>query len=228
LAIETTATDATSLPLDRLAMSVLSDLAGQWNERSYVLHLQQQEGFQTATLRAVEEALGWLRARGLTGPDFHRQSSPDSFFITRSGNRVLEEGLEWLKATERLQEGLHRIIEQKARPQFLLGEYELAVFASMKAIEVRVRKLGGFSNEDIGVALMNSAFGPKGPLVDAASSKGEQEGMRALFTGAYAVLRNPSGHREVNYDDVAEAAEAVQTASLLMRILDRVEKRLKG
>jgi hypothetical protein len=63
-------------------------------------------------------------------------------------------------------------------------------------------------------------------LTDSAAVKGEQEGTRALFAGAYAVLRNPSGHREVNYDDVAEAAEMVQTASLLMRILDRVETRL--
>jgi hypothetical protein len=39
------------------------------------------------------------------------------------------------------------------------------------------------------------------------------------------VLRNPSGHREVDYDDVGEAAEAVTTASLLMRILDRIERR---
>jgi hypothetical protein len=30
----------------------------------------------------------------------------------------------------------------------------------------------------------------------------------------------------VDYDDVTEASEAVATASLLMRILDRVEQRL--
>ncbi len=41
--------------------------------------------------------------------------------------------------------------------------------------------------------------------------------MWALFAGSYAVLRNP--------DDVSEAADAVQTASLLMRILDRIERR---
>jgi len=41
-------------------------------------------------------------------------------------------------------------------------------------------------------------------------------------------LRNPAGNREVNYDDVAEAAEAVQVGSLLMRILDRVEQRLSS
>lgn len=38
-----------------------------------------------------------------------------------------------------------------------------------------------------------------------------------LFRGAYAVLRNPSGHREVSFDDLTEAA---MTASLLMRTFD--------
>jgi len=40
------------------------------------------------------------------------------------------------------------------------------------------------------------------------------------------VLRNPAGHREIDYADISEAAEAVQAASLLIRILDRVEDRL--
>jgi uncharacterized protein (TIGR02391 family) len=91
---------------------------------------------------------------------------------------------------------------------------------------VPVRALAGFGNDLFGVDLFNKAFGPAGPLTDPAAQKGEQEGTRALFAGAYAVFRNPAGHREVNYDDVTEAAEAVQTASALMRILDRVDKRL--
>jgi hypothetical protein len=78
---------------------------------------------------------------------------------------------------------------------------------------------------------MNAAFknkppAPLGPLTDPHAVAGERDGMRALFAGAYAVLRNPAGHREVDYDDLAEAMEAVVTASLLMRILDRIERRL--
>jgi Protein of unknown function (Hypoth_ymh) len=49
-----------------------------------------------------------------------------------------------------------------------------------------------------------------------------------LFAGAYAVFRNPAGHRDVDYDDVTEGAEAVDLASLLMRILDRVQQRLSA
>ena len=75
---------------------------------------------------------------------------------------------------------------------------------------------------------MTQAFKSGGPLTDPALVKGEQVGTMNLFQGAYAILRNPAGHREVNYDDVTEAAEALATASLLMRILDRVEHRLEA
>jgi uncharacterized protein (TIGR02391 family) len=96
----------------------------------------------------------------------------------------------------------------------------------MKAVEIRVRTLAGFGDDAIGVPLMNAAFGPSGPLTDTAIPKGEQDATRALFAGSYGTLRNPAGHRNVNYDEVAEAADAVHTASLLMRVLDRVEVRL--
>jgi uncharacterized protein (TIGR02391 family) len=121
---------------------------------------------------------------------------------------------------------LHPLIEAQARPQFMIRKYGQAVFASLRAVEIRVRALGGYRDEAVGTALMSQAFGPNGPLTDPAAPKGEQEGTRALFAGAFGALRNPAGHRQVGYDDLSEAAEAVQTASLLMRILDRVDARL--
>ncbi len=123
--------------------------------------------------------------------------------------------------------GLHPLIEEQVRTPFLGGKYDLGVFAALKAVEVRVRRLGGFGNDLVGVELMNRAFGPGGPLADQSLPRSEQEGMRSLFAGAYAVLRNPAGHREVDYGDVLEAADGAHTASLLMRVLDRVEKRLE-
>jgi len=106
---------------------------------------------------------------------------------------------------------LHPIIEAEARPQFLISKPEQGVFMSMKAIEIRVRKLAGLGDEVIGVDLMNKAFGPAGPLTDTSAGQGEQDGTRAMFAGAYAVLRNPAGHRQVDYADLSEAAEAIQT-----------------
>lgn len=40
------------------------------------------------------------------------------------------------------------------------------------------------------------------------------------------MFRNPAGHRDVTYDDEAEAVEAVALASALMCHLDRAQARL--
>jgi uncharacterized protein (TIGR02391 family) len=223
--IDLPATTVAALPVDQLGLAILTNLVetGEWNEYNYMLAAQNV--YRQEALEAVAEAMTWLRARALIART-PGQSSDAAIFVTRTGKRVLADGPQAFYANERLQGGVHPLIEARARPQFLIGEYEQGVFASIKAVEVRVRRVAGFGDEVIGVDLMNKAFGPGGPLTDPAAVKGEKEGTRAMFAGAYGVLRNPAGHREVDYDDVTEAAEAVHTASLLMRMLDRVERRL--
>ncbi|RLK09638.1 uncharacterized protein (TIGR02391 family) [Micromonospora sp. M71_S20] len=61
---------------------------------------------------------------------------------------------------------LHPRIAATVRTQFLLGEYELAAFATLREVEIRVRELAGASDSDIGVKLMRQAFGNQGPLAD--------------------------------------------------------------
>jgi uncharacterized protein (TIGR02391 family) len=121
---------------------------------------------------------------------------------------------------------LHPLVEAEARPQFMIRKLDQAVFASLKAVEIRVRDLSGSPLDMIGTDLMNRAFGPTGSLTDPSAPRVEQEGTRALFAGGFGAPRNPAGHRQVDYGDVSEAAEAVQLTSLLMRVLDRVEARL--
>lgn len=215
----------TALPVDQLGLAILADFeaSNEWNEQNYVILASQTYG--EPARRAIAEAFAWLRARALVART-PGQTADAAIFVTRIGRQMIADGPQAFHANESLQGGVHPLIEAKARPQFLIGNHEEGVFSSMKAVEVRVRKLGSFGNEVVGVDLMNKAFGPGGPLTDPDAVKGEQEGTRSLFAGAYGVLRNPAGHREVDYSDVAEAADAVHTASLLMRMLDRVEDRL--
>ena len=177
----------------------------------------------------------WLDDQLLSGPDAElrarlieqlarqgwRVRESDSVLVISEPVRSIPVSAPFLRASR-----LHPLIEAEARDQFLIGKPEQGVFVSMRAVEIRVRKLAGLGDEVFGTDLMNRAFGPAGALTDPAAVRGEQEGTRALFSGAYAVLRNPAGHRQVDYGDLSEAAEAVQAASLLMRILDRVEDRL--
>ncbi len=213
-----------ALPVDERGLLVLQDLVdtNEWNEHNYVLMYQGRPPD-----RAIAEAMAWLRGRAFIART-PGQSTSDAIFVTARGHEALRQGLVTIRAVEHLEQGLHPQIEQRVRRQFLLGEYEQAVFVAMKAVEVRVRTLAGLGHDIIGVTLMTQAFRPDGPLTDPDAVAGEQVGTMNLFQGAYAVLRNPAGHRDVDYDDVTEAAEAVATASLLMRILDRVEHRLTG
>ncbi|XVV02507.1 TIGR02391 family protein [Actinosynnema sp. CA-248983] len=227
--------DALALPVDELAMTVLADWAhlglNMQNEGNYLrsyYHDQHGTGYgnNAAAQRVIAEATGWLRAHGMIARDLNK-GSDSAIFVTRWGHEALTKKISEIRAINRLQANLHPLIEQKARRQFLLGEYETAIFVSMKAVEVRVRKLAGFGDDMVGRDMIQRALNKNGPLADTSAPSGEVDSTMMLFSGAYGVLRNPSGHREVSFDDVTEAAEAVQTASLLMRMLDRIESRLK-
>jgi uncharacterized protein (TIGR02391 family) len=230
--IKITPEEATELPVDELAMIVLADLLAshETNEYNYGnRHRQDLDGGYSGNAEArmaISEATGWLRMHGMIARRIE-DSNPDSIFVTRRGHEALAKSLAEIRAVDRVQENLHPLLQQRVRRQFLLGEYEQAIFVAMKAVEIRVRELGGFGDDVIGVDLMTQAFKPSGPLADSSAPKGEIEGTMMLFRGAYAILRNPSGHREVSFDDVTEASEAVMTASLLMRMLDKIEHRVR-
>jgi uncharacterized protein (TIGR02391 family) len=234
--ISTDPTTALDLPVDELALIVLKDIFDGREDSEYNYIAQYADRMESPYrqgvgsqyhlgIYAITEAIAWLRSMHMLS---HRpmDNRNDTMVVTKTGREALEIGAEAVKAIHRLQDNLHPLILRKSRRQFLLSEYENAIFVSMKAVEVRVRKLSKLGDEVIGVDLITKAFKPGGALADSTAPAGEVQGTMMLFAGAYAVLRNPSGHRDVEFDDVTEASEAVITASLLMRILDKVEKRL--
>jgi uncharacterized protein (TIGR02391 family) len=224
------AQEALELPLDELAMRVLQHFAagGQvnrhnltnanaWPDRGSGEELKKM-------MKALAEAYDWLAVHGLVARDAAGANS-EWGFVTRLGHQTLSEhrGLAALRAGRRLEVDLHPSIEQTARRQFLLGEYELAVFAAMRQVEIRIRELSGASESDIGVALATAAFRPGGALHDPAMDPGEAEAIMALFRGAIGTFKNPTSHRPVDYDDPTLASEVVLLADLLLRMLDRIQ-----
>jgi uncharacterized protein (TIGR02391 family) len=216
-----------ALPLDRLAIVVLGQLTGQWSVLNF-LNAQQQGGRNPSAVRCIAEAVNWLVAKGLVARDRPDQiaGSANTIFVTRLGQSALREGLRQIDASERLAVGLHEWIA-KVRSQFLLGEYELAALAAMREVEIRVRELSGADPSLIGVRLMREAFKPDGgPLSDGSLDGGERVAIMELFAGAIGTFKNPPSHRQIDYDDPTEASEVVLLADLLMRLLDRSERRL--
>lgn len=226
--------DATlAMPINTLAMEILRDFKtqGGWNRDNWIKESQQSGTAKSdAVARALAEGWAWLESRGLVAWN-PNQSSPNARFITRLGEEALSEGVSRMDASTRLGMQLHPRIAEAVERQFLLGEYEMAVFAAMRDVEIRVRELTGSPDGLLGVKLMQKAFSsndPAGTLTDAEADPGEQVATMQLFTGAMGTFKNPTSHRPVDYDDSTEAAEIVLFADLLHRMLDRIERRLQG
>jgi uncharacterized protein (TIGR02391 family) len=187
-------------------------------------HGRKVDGNVDLYLRGVSEAWAWLVSQGLLArrPD---QSSSDAYFVTQRGRALAaqDDPRRQLRLERRLSVDLHPRLEKRIRSQFLLGEVELAAFAAMREVEIRVRELAGLSDSVIGVKLMRTAFGPGGPLRQPDQDPGEQDAVMNLFVGAIGTYKNPSSHRQVDYSDPSVAAEVVILADLLLRTLDELE-----
>ena len=220
--------DTVELPIDALALLVLQDYVdgNGWNWQNWMLESKQRGTAHDPDISlALSEAWSWLMTHGLVVRN-PSQSSSDAYQVSRLGRETLKYGVARLAAAERLGVALHPRLAQRIQQQFLLGEFELAVFAAMKEVEVRVRELAKASQSLLGTKLMQQAFSAeKGVLTDSKADPGEQVAMMELFKGAIGVFKNPTSHRPVDYDDPTLASEVILFADLLLRLLDRVEDR---
>lgn len=220
-----------ALPLEDLAYRVLADAqdSNAWNSHNWLNEHAQFAGYASnpAALRALAEAWGWMRSRGLVERD-PGQSSETAIFVTRRGHEVLDKGLAWLRTTERLDVDLVPDLEVDARPHFMRGDLDMAVFAAMRRVEIRLREAAGESDSLVGTKLAQQAFRAGGPLHDEGMDAGEAVALMDLFKGALGLFKNPSSHRDVDYGDANEAAEVVLLADLLLRMLARHTEALRS
>lgn len=206
-----------AMSVEDAALAVLKDAHAndEWNSYNWMNLANRGYGSQEA--RKLSQAWNWLYTKGAVSRDYSQPAS-DAMFVTDLGLSLIEYGAGTLVAEERLSMELHPLIDTKARRQFVLGEYGLAVLAAFKQVEIRVRELIDGDASLVGVDLMNKAFGDGGRLYAVSRDGGELNGRRELFKGAIAVFKNPESHREVAWDNPVEAAEAVLFADLLMRM----------
>ncbi|GAA1380717.1 TIGR02391 family protein [Luteococcus sanguinis] len=229
--------DIRNLPLPDLALKLLAiQPREQANFNNLVRGFEHQHGSlgqsqpadMTQMLARLSDAWAWLESHALIGPSSLNPGGKSWQRRTALGEEVVADAAALTKvwASERLAGDLHPALKS-ARANFALGDYETACFAAMKAVEVEVRRVAGQPNELLGVPLMRKAFSPKGGvLADGAAEGGEQQATADLFAGAIGAYKNPASHRTVQFEDPTEAAEVIQLADLLLRIVDRAERRL--
>jgi uncharacterized protein (TIGR02391 family) len=172
---------------------------------------------------AVTEAWNWLEVQGLLLPAAGiNGSSGFRVFSRRAEKMISPDDVKDFASSRRIEKHkLHPKIAQTVWSAYMRGEYEVAVFQAMKAVEVYVRDAGGFSADDLGVDLMRKAFHEeKGPLTDKSVAKSERQATSSLFAGAIGSYKNPHSHRDVNLNNPDEAMEIVSLANHLLRIVD--------
>lgn len=203
------------LPTEAIGLLMLRQMARSPEQvNTYNLMNSAEGGYSGESDRAfligrVSDALAWIESRGLIGPT---GSSGNWRRLTTQGRQLAADGdaLVTLLAADRLSGDLDSALESKVRLAFGSGDYETAAFTAMKEVEVAVRNGGGFDNSLVGVALMRQAFSrDDGPLSDTAAEPGERVAVVELFAGAIGAFKNPSSHRNVDFEDPMEAAEII-------------------
>jgi uncharacterized protein (TIGR02391 family) len=187
----------------------------------------QQHAYPTNRRDAIElalaEAWAWLEGQGLIVAAPGLNGANGWKILSRRAKRFENENefIQYTVARMFPKEALHPRIADKVWMAFMRGEFDVAVFQAMKAVEVAVREAAEFGDEVIGVSLMRQAFLPEGGrLTDPDADRGEQVARMELFSGAIGSYKNPHSHRDVDLNDPVEVIEIVLLANHLLRIVD--------
>jgi uncharacterized protein (TIGR02391 family) len=179
---------------------------------------------------ALTEAWAWLEGQALLVRDPGWVGLHEIRMLSRKARRLAEEPdpRRVFSARRIPKDSLDPRIREDVWALYHRGEYELAIIAAMKAVEVRVREVGGFTNADHGKDMIARAFNSKsGTLRDETAEPAERDALFALMTGAFGLYRNPYVHRNMGQDDPDEAAEIIMLANHLLRIIDVREAALR-
>jgi len=203
--------------------------AGAIVSAPFALGEKYPENYRRAVYLALAEAISWLESQGLIVQD---PEQPATWYrITRRGQKYTDRIAidAYRKGKVLPSDLLQTVLSEKVRPQFLRGDYDVAVFQAFKIVEVSVREAANkkgadFADNVVGVDLMRQAFHvERGNLTDKKLVPAEREAMSALFAGAIGHAKNPSGHRNVELD-AQNAARLIIFASHLLDILTQRER----
>jgi len=172
---------------------------------------------------ALREAWAWLEGAALLVRDPAWVGPHEIRRLSRRAGKLAEQPdpLRAFSARRIPKDSLHPKIREDVWALYHRGEYELAIIAAMKAVEVRVRAAADFTNADHGKDMIARAFNPKsGTLRDNSAEPAERDALLALMTGAFGLYRNSYAHRNMEQEDPDEAAEIIMLANHLLRIVD--------
>lgn len=175
-------------------------------------------------LRAVYE----LERDGYIMQDPTQNHSSEFKILTAKGRAVVEKSLDEMKlpAVDIDQLISRDDLRERVHDDFLVSDFETAVFKAFRLLEEAVRTKAGLPAETLGADLMTKAFRPGAILAHpSALTTAEAEGLHHLMRGAIMWFKNPTSHRTVGYEDDVQAAHALAFASLLLDLVEQCDRR---
>jgi|GEM_PF-1628107 len=143
------------------------------------------------------------------------QKEKESTF--RSG--FLDKEVKWAAKSDYPEE-LHRAVNDLIDS----GSNEEAVLQAFKFLDNYMQKLLSVPPHKLyGEELINYAFSPNSGVLQLGTHQNEQVGLRNFFSGANALLRNPSAHRFIHYDDF-DAAAIVAMVTMMTNLISKLAK----
>ncbi len=171
---------------------------------------------------AITEAWIWLERELMLAPTPGKERN--WLYVTKRGTKLgAESNIAKYKAANIIPpNSLDPVLASKVHHLFIRGDYDTAVLQAFKEVEIRVRNVASLPQELVGVDLMRKTFNADdGPLTDMTRPKAEREATAHLFAGAIGLFKNPSSHRDVNWEDPSECAELIYLANHLLRMVEK-------
>ena len=111
---------------------------------------------------AIAEAWSWLEVQGLLVTAPGSNGSAGFRVLSRRAEKMAsrEDVEKFARSRQIRKEILNSRIAETVYSAFMRGEFDVAAFQAMKAVEVAVREAGGYSNSDLGTTLMERPFIP--------------------------------------------------------------------
>jgi uncharacterized protein (TIGR02391 family) len=188
---------------------------------------QQRQALKTMLGRAWD----LLLREDYLAPDPSQGHNSKFCVVTERGRDLLSrprpQALDWARAVAALNHPLHeRLQNAGVDAMFRSGQLDTAIRDAFRDVEHVVREMSQLQHLKSPVPLMEQAFmANTGPLADRQAPTPEQHARQRLFMGAFGRYRNAPNHTYVSYDP-GEAVEIVLLASLLLRELDEVGRRV--